>query len=54
MIGTFNLKVHVNVDPLFGRNPFFRIGEDWKRLRGEISPAFTMLKVKLLYLSICT
>ncbi|XP_055612266.1 probable cytochrome P450 28a5 [Uranotaenia lowii] len=36
-------------DPLFGRNPFFLEGEEWKQMRAEITPAFTSSRMKALY-----
>lgn len=38
-------KVDVNVDPMFGRNPFILKGEEWKEKRNEITPAFTTTRV---------
>lgn len=36
-------------DPLFGRNPFFLKGEEWKEKRAEITPAFTPNRLKAMY-----
>lgn len=36
-------------DPLFGRNPFLLRGEEWKEKRAEITPAFTISRLKALY-----
>jgi cytochrome P450 len=35
-----------DTDPLFGRNPFMLQGEEWKEKRGEITPAFTVNRVR--------
>ncbi|RZC38867.1 p450 domain containing protein, partial [Asbolus verrucosus] len=43
------LKIDKDVDPLFGKNPFFLRGEDWKIIRNQLSPAFTSGKMKWLY-----
>lgn len=32
-------------DPIFGRNPFFLTGDEWKEKRAEITPAFTPSRV---------
>lgn len=34
-------------DPIFGRNPFFLEGEEWKEKRAEITPAFTPSRVSI-------
>lgn len=34
-------------DPIFGRNPFFLKGEEWKEKRAEITPAFTPSRVSI-------
>lgn len=36
-------------DPLFGLNPFFLRGEEWKEKRAEITPAFTTNRLKVMY-----
>lgn len=42
----YQKKIDKEVDPLFGRNPFFQKEDDWKQTRNEISPAFTVIKVR--------
>lgn len=32
--------------PLIRQNPFINVGEKWKELRNDVSPAMTPLKVK--------
>jgi cytochrome P450 len=34
------------VDPLVSLNPFFLKGEEWKEKRNEITPAFTVNRVR--------
>jgi len=36
-------------DPLFAKNPFFLKDEEWKEKRAEITPAFTVNRLKALY-----
>ncbi|XP_062554458.1 probable cytochrome P450 28a5 isoform X2 [Armigeres subalbatus] len=36
-------------DQLFSRNPFMLKGREWKRKRAEISPAFTITRIRALY-----
>jgi cytochrome P450 len=36
-------------DPLFARNPFFLKGQEWKDKRAEITPAFTVNRIKVLF-----
>ena len=36
-------------DPIFGRNPFALKGEEWKVVRGQLTPGFTSGKVVLLF-----
>jgi len=36
-------------DPLFAQNPFFLKDEEWKEKRAEITPAFTVNRLKALY-----
>lgn len=38
-------KIDIDSDPLFGNNPFFLAGDDWKAKRSEISPAFSKTRV---------
>lgn len=38
-----------DVDPIFGRNPFGLVGQEWKEKRAEISPGFTSARVKASY-----
>lgn len=35
-------------DPIFGRNPFFLEGDEWKEKRAEIIPAFTPSRVSII------
>lgn len=39
--------VDKETDPIFGRNPFFLQGEEWKEKRAEITPAFTPSRVSM-------
>lgn len=41
--------VDKNVDPIFGRNPFGLVGQEWKEKRAEISPGFTSARIKASY-----
>ena len=41
--------IDVEQDPLFARNPFFLKDEEWKEKRAEITPAFTVNRLKVLY-----
>lgn len=36
-------------DPLFARNPFMLKGDEWKEKRAEITPAFTLSRLKALH-----
>ncbi|KAJ3641252.1 hypothetical protein Zmor_027766 [Zophobas morio] len=36
-------------DPIFGRNPFALKGEEWKVVRGQLTPGFTSGKMKWLF-----
>lgn len=38
-------KIDVNSDPLFGNHMFFQVGEEWKKTRQSISPAFSNNRV---------
>uniref|UniRef100_A0A1B0CEM5 Cytochrome n=1 Tax=Lutzomyia longipalpis TaxID=7200 RepID=A0A1B0CEM5_LUTLO len=38
-----------DVDPIFGRNPFMLKGNEWKEKRAEITPAFTVARIKTMY-----
>lgn len=40
---------NVDVDPLFGRNPFVLRGDLWKEVRSKLTPGFTSGKLKLMY-----
>lgn len=40
-------KIDQSSDPLFGKHPFFLIGDEWRKKRAEISPAFTNSRVSL-------
>lgn len=40
---------NVEIDPLFGRNPFVLPGELWKDQRARLTPAFTSVKLKQLH-----
>lgn len=39
-------RVNSKIDPLFAHNPFLKIGEEWKKVRAELSPAITMQRVR--------
>lgn len=41
--------VDKETDSIFGRNPFFLQGEEWKEKRAEITPAFTPSRVSLFF-----
>ncbi|CAG9805404.1 unnamed protein product [Chironomus riparius] len=41
--------IDVKQDPLFAKNPFFLKDEEWKEKRAEITPAFTVNRMKSLY-----
>lgn len=45
----FGDTIDKKADPLFGRNPFFLKGEEWKEKRAEISPAFTTSRMRALF-----
>lgn len=45
--GDFFDMVDKDTDPIFGRNPFFLEGEEWKEKRAEITPAFTPSRVSI-------
>lgn len=38
-----------DTDPLMGRNPFFLKGQEWKDKRSEITPAFTLARIKCMF-----
>lgn len=41
--------IDTKLDPLFSMNPFFIKDEEWKEKRAEITPAFTVNRMKALY-----
>lgn len=41
--------INKEADPLYARNPFFLEGEAWKEKRAEITPAFTVSRMRALY-----
>lgn len=45
----FGDMIDKDTDPLFSRNPFMLKGEEWKEKRAEITPAFTISRLKTLY-----
>lgn len=45
----FGDMIDKDSDPLFARNPFMLKGEEWKEKRAEITPAFTISRLKTLY-----
>lgn len=42
----FRSQTDKESDPIFSRNPFMLNGEEWKEKRAEITPAFTISKVR--------
>jgi cytochrome P450 len=42
----FTDMIDQNSDPLLSLNPFFLKGEEWKEKRNEITPAFTVNRVR--------
>ncbi|XP_044268123.1 probable cytochrome P450 28a5 [Tribolium madens] len=44
-----DIDVDKKHDPLFGRNPFALRGDEWKTVRGQLTPGFTSGKMKWLY-----
>lgn len=44
---TIAYKCDKDTDPFIGRNPNFMRGEEWKKGRNEIIPAFTKLRVSI-------
>jgi cytochrome P450 len=42
----FSDSVDQKSDPLLSLNPFFLNGEEWKEKRNEITPAFTVNRVR--------
>ncbi|XP_059618985.1 probable cytochrome P450 28a5 isoform X1 [Phlebotomus argentipes] len=46
---TFANFTDKEVDPIFGRNPFMLKGNEWKEKRQEITPAFTVSRIKTMY-----
>lgn len=40
---------NVNIDPLFGRNPFVLRGHIWKESRSKLTPAFTSVKLRPVF-----
>lgn len=41
--------VDKDVDPIFGRNPFSLVGQEWKEKRAELTPGFTSARNKASY-----
>ncbi|KAL7036966.1 hypothetical protein ACKWTF_009019 [Chironomus riparius] len=41
--------VDTKLDPLFAKNPFMLMDEEWKEKRADITPAFTSNRLKVLY-----
>ncbi|KAG8239231.1 hypothetical protein J437_LFUL018495 [Ladona fulva] len=44
-----DVQVDPKLDPLMARNIFVAAGDDWKRIRGAVSPTFTSGKIKSIY-----
>jgi hypothetical protein len=42
-----DICIDKDVDAIFGRNPFVLKGEEWKMVRGQLTPAFTSGKVSI-------
>ncbi|CAG9805402.1 unnamed protein product [Chironomus riparius] len=45
----FSDMIDTEQDPLFAKNPFFLKDDEWKEKRAEITPAFTVNRMKALY-----
>jgi cytochrome P450 family 6/cytochrome P450 family 28 len=45
----FTDMIDTEQDPLFAKNPFFLKDDEWKEKRAEITPAFTVNRLKALY-----
>lgn len=45
----FGGTVDKDVDPIFGRNPFGLVGQEWKEKRAEITPGLTSSRIKASY-----
>lgn len=41
--------VNEKIDPLIIQSPFVKVGEDWKKTRAMLSPAFTPGRVRQMY-----
>lgn len=48
-VNEFADMIDKELDPILGHNPFFLNGNDWKEKRSEITPAFTVSRVRQLY-----
>ena len=40
-----DIEVDKKLDPVLGRNPFVLNGQEWKTVRGQLTPGFTSGKV---------
>uniref|UniRef100_A0A8D8FRG5 Probable cytochrome P450 28a5 n=2 Tax=Culex pipiens TaxID=7175 RepID=A0A8D8FRG5_CULPI len=43
-----DVSIDVSADPLLARHPFFLQGEDWRKQRAQVTPAFTSNRLKSL------
>ncbi|GAB0093201.1 Cytochrome P450 [Sergentomyia squamirostris] len=44
-----DFDINTELDPLLASNPFTARGDDWKRIRNQVSPIFTTAKVRASY-----
>lgn len=47
-VNEFADMINKELDPILAHNPFFLTGNDWKEKRAEITPAFTVSRVRHL------